>query len=85
LCSAGISLTLFSEGDSGVEISTKWHWSKRSITYAIRRLCSETMAYNPAFHAYRAIQNISFYAYSDIVENFVIVCFSVEKHYIPQY
>jgi len=24
--------------------------AKRSITYAILRLCSETMAYNPAFH-----------------------------------
>ena len=43
------------------------------------------MAYNPAFHAYRAILNSSFHAYSDIADSFVIVCFYVEKRYIPQY
>ena len=32
-----------------------------------------------------AILNNSFYAYSAIVDNFVIVCFYVEKHYLSQY
>jgi len=40
------------------------------------------MAYNPAFHVYRAILNSSFYAYSAIVDSFVIVCFYAEKHYV---
>jgi len=44
---------------------------KRSITYAI--------------HAYSAILNSSFYAYSVVVDSFVIACFYVEKHCIPQY
>jgi len=43
------------------------------------------MAYNPAFHAYSTILNISFYAYNAILDSFVIVCFYLEKHYIPQY
>jgi len=43
------------------------------------------MAYKPAFHACSAILNSSFYAYSAIVDSFVIVCVYVEKHYIPQY
>jgi len=43
------------------------------------------MVCNPAFHAYSAILNSSFHAYSTIVDSFVIVCFYVAKHYIPQY
>jgi len=43
------------------------------------------MAYNPTFQTSRAILNSSFYAYSATVDSFVIVCFYVEKHYIPQY
>ena len=43
------------------------------------------MAYIPAFHSYNPILNSSFYAYSDIVDSFVIDYFYVEKHYIPQY
>jgi len=43
------------------------------------------MANNPAFHAYSAILNSSFHAYSATADSFVIVCFYVEKHYIPQY
>jgi len=43
------------------------------------------MAYNPAFHAYSGILNISFYVYSTIMDSFVIVCFYVEKNYTPQY
>jgi len=43
------------------------------------------MAHVPAFHTNGAILNSSFYAYSAIVDSFVIVCFYVEKHYIPQY
>jgi len=43
------------------------------------------MAYNPAFHAYSAIVNSSFYPYSAITDSFAIVCFYVEKHYVPQY
>ena len=58
---------------------------KRSITYAIFRLCWETMAYNPAFHAYSTILNSSFHAYGAIVDGFVIFCFYVEKHCIPHY
>jgi len=42
------------------------------------------MPYNPAFRVYSAILNSSFNAYSAIVDNFVIVCFYVEKHYILQ-
>jgi len=42
------------------------------------------MADNPVFHAYSAILNSSFYAYSAIVDSFVIVCFHVDKHHIPQ-
>jgi len=42
------------------------------------------MAYNPTFQTSRAILNSSFYAYSATVDSFVIVCFYVEKHYIPQ-
>jgi len=43
------------------------------------------MVYKPVFHVYSAILNCSFYAYSAIVDSFVIVCFYVAKHYIPQY
>jgi len=43
------------------------------------------MANNPDFHAYSTILNSSFYAHSGIVDSFVIVCFYVEKHYIPRY
>jgi len=43
------------------------------------------MAYNPVFNAYNAILNSSSYVYSAIVDTFVIVCFRIEKHYIPQY
>jgi len=47
-----------------------------SITYSILGLFYETMAYKPTFHAYSLILNSSFYAYSAIVDNFVIVFFS---------
>jgi len=33
------------------------------------------MAYSPVFHAYSTILNSSFYAYSAIVDSFVIVFF----------
>jgi len=49
--------------------------SKRSLTYANLGLFEETMTYNPAFHANNAVLNIFFYAYSDIVDSFVIVYF----------
>jgi len=61
----------FPEGDSSDETSTLWHCVKK-INHL--RLCQETMAYNPAFHACSAIVDI-----------FVIVCFHVEKHCIPRY
>jgi len=57
--------------------------SKRSITHAILGLFWE--AYKPAFHIYRVILESFFYAYSIIVDIFVIVSFFLEKHYIPQY
>jgi len=47
--------------------------SKRSITDAILGLFQE--AYKPAFHIYRAILESFFYAYSAIVDSFVIVSF----------
>jgi len=54
--------------------------SKRSITHAILGLFQE--AYKPTFHIYRAILESFFYAYSAIVDSFVIVSFFLEKHYI---
>ena len=42
-------------------------------------------AYKPAFHIYRAFLENFFYAYGATVDNFVIVSFFLEKHYIPQY
>ena len=56
--------------------------SKRSIIHAMLGLFEE--AYKPVFHIYRAILESFFYAYSAIVDNFVIVSFFLEKHYIPQ-
>ena len=41
------------------------------------------MAYKPAFHAHTAILDSFFYAYSVILNSFVIVF--LEKRYIPQY
>jgi len=37
------------------------------------------MGYNLAFHAYRAILNRSFYAYSAIVDSFVVVFFKLRS------
>jgi len=76
-----------SEGDSCEEISTPWHCVEkinhlRDSSHVSR---NETMAYYPAFPAYSAILNSSFYACSTMVDSFVIVCFYVEKHCIPQY
>jgi len=37
----------------------------------------------PAFHICRAILECFFYAYSTIVDRFVIASFFLEEHYIP--
>jgi len=86
----------FSESNSGEEIRTRWHCVEKinhlresSLVLAYNPTnkqwpTNETMAYNPAFHGYSGTLNSSFYAYSPIVDSFVIVCFYVEKHHIPQ-
>jgi len=58
---------------------------KRSIMYVILGLFQKMMARKPAFHVYSAMLDVFFYAYSAIVDSFVIVSFFLEKHYIPQY
>jgi len=83
LFSAGISLTLFWEGDSGEEISMRWRCVEKINHSRDSLACFE--AYWPAFHICRAILESFFYAYSAIVENFVIISFFLEKHYIPHY
>jgi len=43
------------------------------------------VVYKPAFHACSSILDSFFYAYSFILDSFVIVSLSLENHYIPQY
>jgi len=57
--------------------------SKRSISYVIRGLFQEMMAYKPDFHACSAILDKFFDASSTIVDSYVIAPFFLEKHYIP--
>ena len=67
----------------GKEISTAWHCVEE-INHSRDSWFVETMTYKPAFHAWRDILHSFFYAYSVIVDNFVIVSLFLEKHYIPQ-
>ena len=53
-------------------------WKDQSLTHAILGLFKE--AYKPALHIYGAILESFFYAYSAIVDSFVIVSFFLEKH-----
>jgi len=59
--------------------------SKRSITPAFLVLFQEIVAYKQAFHDYSDILDGFFYAYSAIVDRFVIVLFFLKKHYILQH
>jgi len=59
--------------------------SKRSVTPAILGLFQETMAYKQAFHAHSPMLDGFVYAYSAIVDSFVIVSFFLEKHYTLQH
>jgi len=52
-------------------------WKDQSLTHAILGLFKE--AYKPALHIYGAILESFFYAYSAIVDSFVIVSFFLEK------
>jgi len=77
----GLVSYCFWEGDNGEEISTRW----RCVEKINHSRDSWLEAYKPAFHTYRAILESFFYAYSAIVDSFLIVSFFLEKHYIPQY
>jgi len=57
----GLGSHCFRKGDNGEEISTRWR-------------CVEKVNHS-AFHICRSIQESSFYAYSAIVDSFVLVSF----------
>jgi len=73
----GLVSHCFGEGDSVEEISTRWRCVEKKINHS-RDSWLVLEAYKPAFHIYRAILEILFYAYSAIVDSFVIVSFSWE-------
>ena len=75
----GLASHCFWEGDSGEEISTRWRCVEK-INHS-RDSWLLLKAYKPAFHIYRAILESFFYAYSAIVDSFVIVSLCLEKHF----
>jgi len=71
----GLASNSFCEGNSGEEISAGWLCVEKINHSRDVWLVLKTMAHKPTFHAYSTILYSLFYAYSAIVDSFVIVSF----------
>ena len=80
-----LGLVSHSKGDSGGEISTRWHWVEEINHSRDSWPVLRNEAYKQVFHACSAIPDSFFYAYSAIVDSFVMVSFFLEEDYILQH